>query len=95
VETHGWEVEMREERQPELHVVDLNNDGQKEIVVILTIGTGTFIVQKEAHILQKVETSDGKGYEEMDIDDPVHTIQRDFMITASDKTIKVKGRGQS
>jgi hypothetical protein len=94
-ETYGWEVEMREERLPELHVVDLNNDGEKEVVVILTIGTGTWVVQKEAHIIQKVEIQNGHAYEEMDIDNPVHTIERDFEITATDKTIKVDGRAHS
>lgn len=92
-ETYGWNAPMREERKPELHVVDLNKDGQKEIVVIITIGTGTWVVQKEAHIIQQVETIDGKVYEEMDIENPVHTIELDFKITATDKTIQVKGRG--
>ncbi|MBO9129277.1 hypothetical protein [Bacillus sp. 165] len=95
IETYGWEVEMREERQPELHVIDLNNDGEKEIVVILTIGTGTWIIQKQAHILQKVETPNGLAYEEMDIDNPVHTIERDYEITATNNIIKVEGRGHS
>ena len=94
VETFGWESSMREERQPELHVVDLNHDGQNEIVVIITKGTGTWVVVKEAHILQKVDTPYGKAYEEMDIDDPVHTVERDFDITATDKTILVRGRGR-
>jgi hypothetical protein len=92
VETN-WESQIREERQPELHVVDLNNDGQKEIVVIITKGTGTWVVEKEAHILQKVETMNGKSYEEMYIDNPVHTVERDFTITATDKMIRVRGRG--
>lgn len=92
-ETYGWKVPMRAERKPELHVVDLNNDGLKEIVVIITIGTGTWVVQKEAHIIQQVEALDGKVYEEMDLDNPVHTIERDFKITATDQTIQVKGRG--
>ena len=94
VETFGWESSMREERQPELHVVDLNHDGQNETVVIITKGTGTWVVVKEAHILQKVDTPYGKAYEEMDIDDPVHTVERDFDITATDKTILVRGRGR-
>lgn len=94
VETSGWESPMRETRQPELHVVDLNQDGVKEVVVIITLGTGTFVVEKEAHVLQKVETWDGKRYEEMDIDNPVHTIERDFKITASNKIIRIRGRGQ-
>lgn len=94
VETFGWEVAMSETRTPELHVVDLNNDGIKEVVVIITLGTGTWVVQKEAHILQQVETVIGrKAYEEMDIDNPVHTIERDFEITSTNKTIQVKGRG--
>lgn len=46
VETEGWEVSMREKRVPELHVVDLNHDGNKEIVVILTLGSGTWVVMK-------------------------------------------------
>jgi hypothetical protein len=92
VETKGWKVSMREERQPELYVVDLNHDGKKEIVVILTIGTGTWVVMKEAHILQEVETFSGMNYEEMDIDNPVHTIERDFTITATNKRIQVKGQ---
>ncbi|MEH7119206.1 hypothetical protein V7128_17585 [Neobacillus vireti] len=93
VETQGWEVSMSETRLPELHIVDLNHDGKKEIVVIITIGTGTWVVMKQAHILQEVETSVGRAYAEMDIDNPVHTIERDFTITATNKMIKVKGRG--
>jgi len=93
VETYRWQVERREERKPELHVVDLNNDGKKEVVVIFTLGTGTWVVQKEAHILQLVDTADGKDYEEMDIDNPVHKIEREFKITATDKKIWVKGIG--
>ena len=95
VETFGWEVAMSESRTPELHVIDLNNDGIKEVVVIITLGTGTWVVQKEAHILQRVETTNGRqAYEEMDIDNPVHTIERDFKITATNKTIQISGRGQ-
>jgi hypothetical protein len=74
-------------------VIDLNSDNQKEIVVIITKGTGTFVVEKVAHILQQVDTPDGKAYEEMDIDDPVHTIERDFNITATGTTIHISGRG--
>jgi hypothetical protein len=95
VETYSWEIEMREERLPELHVIDLNSDGEKEVVVILTIGTGPWVVQKAAHIIQMVETPNGLAYEEMDIDNPVHTIERDFEITATDKMIKVVGRGHT
>ncbi|MEH7884975.1 hypothetical protein V7654_11720 [Bacillus sp. JJ1609] len=95
VEPLDWQISMREERRPELHVIDLNDDGKKEVVVILTLGTGTWVVQKEAHILQEVETANGKAFEEIDIDNPVHTIQRDFRITATDKKINVEGRGHT
>jgi hypothetical protein len=94
VETFGWKVSMRAERQPELHVIDLNQDGKKEIVVIITKGAGDSIVLKEAHIIQQVETMNGIDYDEVDIDNPVHTIERDFQISATDKTIQIKGRGQ-
>ncbi|MBV7508236.1 hypothetical protein KW850_23740 [Bacillus sp. sid0103] len=93
VEAFGWAAAMSETRIPELHVIDLNKDGIKEVVVIITLGTGTWVVEKEAHILQQVETANGgKAYEEMDIDNPVHTIERDFEITATNNKIQVKGR---
>lgn len=95
VEPQDWQISMREERRPELQVMDLNDDGKKEVVIILTLGTGTWVVQKEAHILQEVETANGLAFEEMDIDNPVHTIQRDFRFKATEKKIEVEGRGHT
>ncbi|WP_054939172.1 copper amine oxidase N-terminal domain-containing protein [Paenibacillus ihuae] len=47
-----WETPRDPNHPPELYYADVNKDGQPETVVILTLGTGTGIVEQEIHIVK-------------------------------------------
>lgn len=47
-----WETPRDLSHPPELYYADVNKDGQPEAVVILTLGTGTGIVEQEIHIVK-------------------------------------------
>lgn len=49
----NWENVTNETYYPELHVIDLDNDQEKELVIFLTLGYGTGIKESEVHVLKK------------------------------------------
>ncbi|WP_342564611.1 copper amine oxidase N-terminal domain-containing protein [Paenibacillus sp. FSL R7-0345] len=49
---YGWETARDLSHPPELYYADVNQDGQPEAVVILTLGTGTGIVEQEIHVIK-------------------------------------------
>jgi hypothetical protein len=62
---------------PELFYEDINHDGTKEIVVILTTGHGTGIVETEAHVIQsKVESDNHIRWEEELIENPLAILHK-------------------
>ncbi|MBT2293763.1 hypothetical protein J7E73_32650 [Paenibacillus albidus] len=62
----AWESPRFVQYPPELYYTDINNDRQPEIIVILTLGTGTGIVEQELHVVNSktwTETVVPKAYE--------------------------------
>jgi hypothetical protein len=55
---------------------DINQDGKKELVIILTTGHGTGVLITEAHVLQKTQTNIGEIYMEKLIDNPLAIINK-------------------
>lgn len=48
---YDWQTYRDLSHPPELYYADVNQDGQPEAVVILTLGTGTGIVEQEIHVI--------------------------------------------
>ena len=55
---------------PQLVNIDINLDGKKELIVILTRGYGTGIINQEVHVLHTTETDFGDVYQEIIVDNP-------------------------
>jgi hypothetical protein len=89
---------------PELFYEDINLDGTKEIVVILTRGHGTGILETEAHVIHSKLDSDDMYWEEVLIDNPIAIIHKKVktrmlpngkveVIIGNEKTIDDKQEG--
>jgi hypothetical protein len=61
---------------PRFFYEDINNDGKKELVVILTTEHGTGILDTEVHVLQKIETNIGEVYTEKLVDNPLAILHK-------------------
>ncbi|AIQ45397.1 hypothetical protein R70723_05410 [Paenibacillus sp. FSL R7-0273] len=48
---YNWQTYRDLSHPPELYYNDINKDGQPEAIVILTLGTGTGIVEQEIHVI--------------------------------------------
>lgn len=63
---------------PEISYEDFNGDGKKELIVILTRGTGTGVLEREVHVFHIQNQQLGKKFfavpVEMLVDDPVATV---------------------
>lgn len=58
---------------PKLSYEDLNNDGNKELIIILTTGTGTGVLNKEVHVF---DYRDEYGLTEVLVDNPLAIIHK-------------------
>lgn len=76
---------------PTINVTDINNDGKDEVIIILTTGYGTGVLQQEIHILNMEDLT------EINLQDPVETINKKVTSTITknegnvDVTIKWDG----
>ena len=68
---------------PTINVVDVDDDGKDEIIIILTTGYGTGVLQKEIHILNMEDLS------EISIQDPIQTINKEVTSTIAKNEGKV------
>lgn len=68
----NWSVDSGLSFRPEFVLSDMNNDGKKELIIIITTGHGTGIYTKEAHIF-KVDT-----LEEIQVQDPLEIISKNI-----------------
>lgn len=65
--------------KPQLLFADLNQNGEKELIVILTIATGTGLHQEEIHVI------DPKKYTEIDVENPSNIIKQKVNTKIVDK----------
>ncbi|MDN4608669.1 hypothetical protein [Sporosarcina highlanderae] len=66
-----WINVSNETYWPQLIYHDINHDGKKELIIILTQGYGTGIILQEVHVLHNTETNIGNVYREMIVDNPM------------------------
>ncbi|MDW0114815.1 hypothetical protein QT711_16585 [Sporosarcina saromensis] len=63
-----WINVSNESYWPQLIYRDINQDGEKELIIILTKGYGTGIILQDVHVLHNTETNFGDVYREMIVD---------------------------
>lgn len=75
---------------PEIIYEDINGDGKKELIIILTRGTGTGIIEREVHVFHIQNQQLGKMLlevpVEMLVDDPIATVLKNVKTEISPNT---------
>ncbi len=66
---YEWKNIGKESFLPELRLMDLNGDGRKELMVILTAGEGTGVNQKAVHVI------DPESFGETGVADPLDIVE--------------------
>lgn len=69
-----WINVSNETYWPQLINTDINQDGEKELIIILTRGYGTGVINQEIHVLHKIDTNFGNVYREILVDNPITTL---------------------
>jgi len=59
---------------PRLFFNDINHDGKKELVIVLTKDYGTGVLNTEVHVFQTIQTNIDERYEEVLVDNPISII---------------------
>lgn len=75
----NWKNSSNPTFAPQLIFNDINNDGNKELVIILTTGHGTGLSEEDVHVLQK---KDG-WFEEVSVDNPLALVLKHVRTTLS------------
>lgn len=71
---------------PKLFYEDLNNDGNKELIIILTTGYGTGVLIKEVYVF---EYQDKYGLTEVLVDNPLEIIQKNVKTKLTAKKAEI------
>jgi hypothetical protein len=76
---------------PKLDYSDINGDGKKEIIIVLTTGYGSETIMQEVHVFHKVKENGGKSIQEVLVDNPMAIINKNVKtnLTKSEALIKV------
>lgn len=67
----SWINVSNEAYKPQLFYNDINSDGKKELIIILTTGYGTGIIEQNIYVLHKTKTDIGEVYKEIIVDNPM------------------------
>ncbi|MEK4671327.1 hypothetical protein [Niallia sp. FSL R7-0271] len=59
---------------PSLFYKDINQDGKKELIFVLTTGYGNDTVKQNVHVFHEIKTDLGNAYEETLVDNPMAII---------------------
>lgn len=56
---------------PKLFFNDIDSNGHKELIIVLTTGHGTGVLEQNVHVLHKSKTNIGEVYREVLVDNPM------------------------
>lgn len=76
---------------PQLFYNDINQDGKKELVVILTREYGTGLINQDIHVLHENKTNLGNVYKEVLVDNPISILLKNVKtkLTKSEAIINI------
>ncbi|NEU32042.1 hypothetical protein GN156_14865 [bacterium LRH843] len=56
---------------PRINYDYINEDGKKDLIIVLTRGYGTGVLDSEVHVFNKVQSNKGENYQETLVDNPI------------------------
>ncbi|MFJ7725104.1 hypothetical protein ACIQXV_02970 [Neobacillus sp. NPDC097160] len=74
---------------------DLNHDGKKDLIFVLTKGYGTGVLDSEVHVLHKIQTNIGENYHEVLVDNPIAVILKNVKTKLTQHKVKVTIGGKT
>jgi hypothetical protein len=89
-----WRNVANETYAPQLFYQDINTDGKKDLIIILTQAYGTGILAQNVHVLHQTQTNLGETYREIIVDDPRTILLRNVKtkLTKSEAIISIRNR---
>ncbi|MGE7623652.1 hypothetical protein ACQKMD_11465 [Viridibacillus sp. NPDC096237] len=86
-----WKNVSNEAYSPQLIYNDINQNGEKELIIILTTSYGSRIIHQNVHVLHKTKTNIGDVYREVSVDNPMSTLLKtvETDITKSEAIITI------
>ena len=86
-----WKNVSNESYWPIFFYNDINQDGKKELIIILTKGYGTGLIDQDVHVLHKTKSNAGLVYKEIIVDNPMTAILKNVrtQLKKSEATINI------
>lgn len=88
----SWRNVTEEAFSPKMYFNDINSNGEQELIIVLTTGTGTGIIEQNVHVFHKTKTNLGYVYKEILVDNPMAVILKNVKtnLTKSEANIKIE-----
>ncbi|WP_417899913.1 hypothetical protein ABN702_06430 [Bacillus haimaensis] len=92
-----WRNVANETYAPQLFYKDINTDGKKDLIIVLTQGYGTGVLEQNVHVLHQTQTNLGEVYREIIVDDPRTILLRNVKtkLTKSEAIISIRDRKET
>ncbi|MBK3495089.1 hypothetical protein JFL43_09510 [Viridibacillus sp. YIM B01967] len=86
-----WMNVSEEAFSPKIYFNDINSNGEKGLIIVLTTGTGTGIIEQNVHVFHKTKSNLGYVYKEILVDNPMAIISKNVKtnLTKSEAIIKI------
>ncbi|MBO0601854.1 hypothetical protein I2483_09290 [Sporosarcina sp. E16_3] len=86
-----WINVSNEAYWPQLFYKDIIQDGKKELIIVLTRGYGTGVIEQFVHVLHNTETNFGEVYGEILVDNPMAILLKNVKtkLTKSEAIINI------
>ncbi|MGG2082539.1 hypothetical protein [Lysinibacillus pakistanensis] len=87
----NWINVSYEAYNPRIFYTDIDSDGNKELIIVLTTDYRTGILEQKVHVFHKNKTNIGDVYKEVLVDNPIAIILKNvkMTLTESEATITI------
>lgn len=80
----NWRNVSNPAYNPKMYYKDINSDGSKEIIIVLTTDYGTGILEQNVHVFHNNKTNTGEAFKEVLADNPIAIIQKNVETTLNE-----------
>ncbi|MEK3993064.1 hypothetical protein [Robertmurraya sp. FSL R5-0851] len=80
-----WQNVVNKAYWPKLFYSDITKDDKKELIIVLTKGYGTGVLEEEIHVFNQVKSNDGYIYQEVLVDNPLAIVLRNTKTKLTNK----------